>query len=372
MVTPKRHHKCATIESENNSMKSLGVTIMKCNLVSIDLAKSIFQICGFDDDRKVLFNKKVKRSNLIHELSKIDPTNIVMEACYSSNPWGRRIERLGHNVFLVPPFVVKPFVIGNKNDHNDTIAIGEAFFRPRIRFVAVKTVEQQDIQSLTRIKDLLIKHQTALINQLRGLLAEYGLVMPKTRAALCHAIPYFLEDAENELSLVSRSFINRQYGNLKHTIEQIEAVKQELHELVKDKADYQRLLTIPGVGPIIAATLMGTVPDPESFKNGRQLAAWLGLTPSQYSSGEVNRMGAITKRGNSTLRRLLIHGARSVLNWCDRKSDSLSCWLKRLKIRMPGNKAAVALANKLARIIWRVLAKKEVFNVRLACAGSLS
>ena len=345
---------------------------MKCNLVSIDLAKSIFQICGFDDDRKVLFNKKVKRSNLIHELSKIDPTNIVMEACYSSNPWGRRIERLGHNVFLIPPFAVKPFVIGNKNDHNDTIAIGEAFFRPRIRFVAVKTVEQQDIQSLTRIKDLLIKHQTALSNQLRGLLAEYGLVMPKTRAALCHAIPYFLEDAENELSPVSRSFINRQYENLKHTIEQIEAVKQELHELVKDKADYQRLLTIPGVGPVIAATLMGTVPDPESFKNGRQLAAWLGLTPSQYSSGEVNRMGAITKRGNSTLRRLLIHGARSVLNWCDRKSDSLSCWLKRLKIRMPGNKAAVALANKLARIIWRVLAKKEVFNVRLACAGSSS
>ena len=141
---------------------------------------------------------------------------------------------------------------------------------------------------------------------------------------------------------------------------------------MKDKADYQRLLTIPGVGPVIAATLLGTVANPESFKNGRQLAAWLGLTPSQFSSGELNRMGAITKRGNSTLRRLLIHGARSVLNWCDRKSDSLSCWLTRLKIRMPGNKAAFALANKLARIIWRVLAKKEVFNVKLACAGSSS
>ena len=345
---------------------------MKCNLVSIDLAKSIFQICGFDEDRKVLFNKKIKRSNLIFELSKIEPTNIVMEACYSSNPWGRRIERLGHNVFLIPAFVVKPFVIGNKNDHNDTIAIGEAFFRPRIRFVTVKTVEQQDIQSLTKIKDLLTKQQTALSNQLRGLLAEYGLVMAKTRAALCHAIPYFLEDAENELSPVSRSFINRQYENLKHITEQIEEVKRELHELVKDKADYQRLLTIPGVGPVIAATLMGTVPDPDSFKNGRQLAAWLGLTPSQYSSGSVNRMGAITKRGNSALRRLLIHGARSVLNWCDNKSDGLSIWLKRLKQRMPGNKAAVALANKLARIIWRVLAKKEVFNVKLACAGSSS
>lgn len=343
---------------------------MKCNLVSIDLAKSIFQICGFDEDRKILFNKKVKRSNLIYELTKIDPTNIVMEACYSSNPWGRRIEKIGHKVFLIPAFVVKPFVIGNKNDHNDSIAIGEAFFRPRIRFVAVKTVEQQDIQSLTKIKDLLTKQQTALSNQLRGLLAEYGLVMAKTRAALCHAVPYLLEDAENELSPVSRSFIHRQYENLKHTTEQIEAVKQDLHELVKEKTDYQRLLTIPGVGPIIAATLMGTLPDPESFKNGRQLAAWLGLTPSQYSSGEVNRMGTITKRGNSALRRLLIHGARSVLNWCDNKSDGLSVWLKRLKQRMPGNKAAVALANKLARIIWRVLAKNEVYDVKLACAGS--
>ncbi len=310
---------------------------MKCNLVSIDLAKNIFQICGFDKDRKVLFNKKIKRSNLIFELSKIDPTNIVMEACYSSNPWGRRIEKSGHKVFLIPAFAIKPFVIGNKNDHNDTIAIGEAFFRPRIRFVPVKTIEQQDIQSLTKIKDLLSKQQTALSNQLRGLLAEYGIVVSKTRAALCHSVPYILEDAENELSPVGHCFISRLYENLKHTTEQIEAVKRELHELVKDKDDYQRLQTIPGVGPIIAATLMGTVPDPESFKNGRQLAAWLGLTPSQYSSGEVNRMGAITKRGNSALRRLLIHGARSVLNWCDLKTDELSVWLKRLKKRMPAD-----------------------------------
>lgn len=343
---------------------------MKCNLVSIDLAKNIFQICGFDHNRNILFNKKVKRSNLIFELSKIDPTNVAMEACYSSNPWGRRIEKLGHTVFLIPPFAVKPFVIGNKNDHNDTIAIGETFYRPRIRFVKVKTVEQQDIQSLTKIKDLLTKHKTALVNQLRGLLSEYGLVMPLTIAALHKAIPDFLGDAENELSPVSRAFIHRQFNNLIHTTEQIEDVKRELNELVKDKEDYQRLLTIPGIGPIIAATLMGTVSDPGSFKNGRQFAAWLGLTPSQYSSGEVNRMGSITKRGNSALRRLLIHGARSVLNWCDNKEDDLSCWLKNIKKRLPGNKAVVALANKLARIVWSVLVKKEVFNVKLACASA--
>ncbi len=240
---------------------------------------------------------------------------------------------MGHTVFLIPPFAVKPFVIGNKNDHNDTIAIGEAYFRPRIRFVKVKTVEQQDIQSLTKIKDLLTKHKTALVNQLRGLLSEYGLVMPKTIPALYKAIPGFLEDAENELSPVSRAFIHRQFNNLIQTTEQIEGVKLELNELVKNKDDYQRLLTIPGIGPIIAATLMGAVSDPGSFKNGRQFAAWLGLTPSQYSSGEVNRMGGITKRGNSALRRLLIHGARSVLNWCDKKEDDLSCWLKNIKKR---------------------------------------
>jgi len=370
MVTPTRHQNCARIESENKPINYMGVTIMKCNLVSIDLAKNIFQLCGFDSKNTILFNKKVKRSDLILELTKIEPTNIAMEACYSSNPWGRRIEALGHTVFLIPPFAVKPFVIGNKNDHNDAIAIGEAFSRPRVRFVNVKTVEQQDIQSLTKIKDLMTKQKTAISNQLRGLLAEYGLVMPKTTAALTNMIPAFLEDAENELSPVSRSFIHRQLENLRHITEQIEEVKLELTELVKDKDDYQRLLTIPGVGPIIAATLMGTVSDPNSFKNGRQFAAWLGLTPSQYSSGDINRMGCITKRGNSDLRRLIIHGARSVLNWCENKEDELSCWLKKIKQRLPGNKAAVALANKLARIIWRILAKKEVFNVSLACHGT--
>jgi len=341
---------------------------MQCNLVSIDLAKNIFQVCAFDDERKIIFNKKVKRSALIHEISKIEPTRIVMEACYSSNPWGRRIEKLGHKVFLIPAFVVKPFVIGNKNDHNDSIAIGEAFFRPRIRFVTVKTVEQQDIQSLEKIKTLLSKHKTATSNQLRGLLAEYGLVFPKTIPVLTKTIPELLEDAENELSTIGRSFVQRLYIHLQHLIKQIDEVTLELNNLVKTKDDYKRLLTIPGVGPVIAASLLGSVSNPDAFKNGRQFAAWIGLTPAQHSSGEMNRMGKMTKRGNRTLRRLLIHGARAVLNWCDKKDDALSCWLKTLKIRMHGCKAVVALANKLARIIWSVMSKKENYNSKLASA----
>ena len=341
---------------------------MKCNLVSIDLAKNIFQVCTFNNERKIIFNKKVKRSTLIYELSKIEPTRVVMEACYSSNPWGRRIEKLGHKVFLVPAFMVKPFVVGNKNDHNDSIAIGEAFFRPRIRFVQVKTVEQQDIQSLEKIKTLLNKQKTATSNQLRGLLAEYGLVCPKTIPVLIKTIPDFLEDAENELSCVGRSFIYRLYTHLNDLIVQVKKITLELNNLVKTKEDYRRLLTIPGVGPTIAASLMGSVSDPNCFKNGRQFAAWIGLTPSQHSSGDINRMGKITKRGNSTLRRLLIHGARTVLNWCEKKEDTLSCWLKKLKQRMHNNKAVVAFANKLARIIWSLMSKKENFNINMACA----
>ena len=341
---------------------------MNCTLVSIDLAKNVFQICGFDNERNVIFNKKVKRCNLICELAQVEPTRVVMEACYSSNPWARRIEKLGHEAVLIPPFIVKPFLIGNKNDHNDAIAIGEAAFRPKIRFVSVKSVEQQDIQSLHKVKELLNKSKRSMVNQMRGLLAEYGLVCRKTIPALLKAIPDILEDAGNELTTTGRSFIYRLFNNVNDLIEQVDEVTLELNQLVQCKEEYHRLLTIPGIGPVISAALLGSVSDPHVFKNGRQFAAWIGLTPSQYASGETNRLGKITKRGNKTLRLLLIHGARTVLNWCDNKDDQLSCWLKALKKRMHGCKAVVALANKLARIVWSVLAKKQNFDIQKACA----
>lgn len=341
---------------------------MKCIRISIDLAKNVFQIAGFNEEREVIFNKKVKRSQLLYELSQIEPTKVAMEACYSSNPWGRRIEKLGHEVMLIPPFIVKPFVIGNKNDHNDTIGIGEASFRPNIRLVNVKPVEQQDIQSLHKIKELMNKSKTANANQMRGLLTEYGEVLPKGIATLLKEVPLILEDADNELSDVGRRFIKRLLDNLKQVLEQIEEVNMEITRLVKDKEEYRNLLTIPGIGPTIASAVMASVIDAKAFKNGRQFAAWIGLTPSQYASGDINRLGKITKKGNKMLRTLFIHGARTVLNWCDKKDDALSCWLKSLKKRMHGCKAIVALANKLARIAWSVLANKQEFNTKLACA----
>ncbi|WP_435237761.1 IS110 family transposase [Psychromonas sp. PT13] len=341
---------------------------MKCSVISIDLAKNIFQICVLDENRKVLFNKKVKRSELLHELRQFSPSLVVMEACYSSNPWGRRIEKLGHTVRLIPPFIVKPFVIGNKNDANDALAIAEASLRPNIRFVAVKSTEQQDIQSLQRINERMIKIRTDDVNQLRGLLAEYGVVVGLGIPTLLKAVPDILEDATNELTLAARSFILRIYRNIQRMSAQIDEVKTQLTDLIKDKAEYALLQSISGIGPVTSAALMASVGDAGAFKNGRQLAAWIGLTPKQYASGETNRMGKISKRGNSTLRKYLIHGARTVLNWCEKKDDVLSCWLQKLKVRMNGCKAVVALANKLARIIWSVLISKQPFDVSKACA----
>lgn len=341
---------------------------MKCSVISIDLAKVVFQICVLDKNRKILLNKKVKRSNLLHELRKFEPTLVVMEACYSANPWGRRIEKLGHTVKCIPPFAVKPFLIGNKNDANDALAIAEASFRPTIRFVAVKPVEQQDTQSLQRIRELLMKQRSATINQMRGLLAEYGEICSKTPGALKKEVPGILENAENELSFTARNFITRLYDNVNTLSTQIKEVEDELNQLVCLKEDYKRLITIPGVGPIIAATVMSSVNDIHSFKNGRQFASWIGLTPSQYASGETNRLGKISKRGNKSLRKMLIHGARTVLNWCHKKEDSLSLWLQKLKVRMHSCKAVVALANKLARVIWVVLSHKTEFDVTKACA----
>jgi transposase len=341
---------------------------MKCSVISIDLAKNIFQVCALDENKKIIVNKKVKRSNLLHELRKYEPTLVVMEACYSSNPWGRRIQKLGHEVKCIPAFAVKPFVIGNKNDANDALAIAEASFRPTIRFVPIKQIEQQDIQSLQRIRELMMKQRTAIINQVRGLLAEYGEVCAKTPGALKKALPDILEDAENELSFVARRFIDRLKNNIDEHTTQIKEVDTELNTLIKEKEDYARLLSVPGVGPVVAATVMGSVSDINTFKNGRQFAAWVGLAPSQYASGETNRMGAISKRGNQSLRKMLIHGARTVLNWCEKKEDSLSKWLQAIKKRMHSCKSVVALANKLARIIWAVMANKAEFNVTKACA----
>jgi len=330
---------------------------MKTSVISIDLAKSVFQLCALSPDNKVITNVKVVRKDLLHKLRQFEPTIVAMEACYSSHPWGRAIQQLGHTVKLIPPIKVKPFVQGNKNDSNDALAIAEASQRPNIHFVPVKSLKNQDIQCLQRIRERLMKHRTAVINQIRGLLAEYHIVCATGANTLYKQLPRIIEDAEQPLTLAARTFFQEMYLELIKLDSRIQKATTQSHELLKLDKDYKRIQQIPGIGPIIAAETIAAINTGQQFKKGRQFAAWLGLTPKHYASGEKCYMGKISKHGNKRLRTLLIHGARTVINWVDNKDDKLSCWIKSLITHKSPKTVIVALANKLARILWSVLAR---------------
>lgn len=335
---------------------------MNNSVISIDLAKNVFQVCLFNEHHKPVFNKKVTRARLLETVMKLESNRIVMEACYSSNYWGRVFQSMDRSVGLVPPHQVKPFVVGNKNDHNDAIAIGEASFRPKTVFVPVKSIDQQDIQSLHRIRDRLVRARTAVANQMRGLLSEYGVIIGKKIAVLRKEIAFVLEDPDQPLSVPARSFIADLYEELRRYDEQIGVKELALKALLENNDDYQRVQEIPGIGPIVGSALIAAVGDAKQFKNGRNLSAWVGLTPKQYASGDVSRMGGMSKRGNRTLRKLLIDGARSLLTWVGDKTDGLSCWIRALLSRRPYAKVLVAVANKIARMAWAVLSKNEHYK----------
>jgi transposase len=339
---------------------------MKYKVISIDIAKNVFQVCALDHQHHVRFNKKVSRAKLLDTLRQLTCDYVVMEACYSSNPWGRSIQALGHDVKLIPPYQVKPFVVGNKNDHNDAIAIAEASLRPTARFVPIKTLEQQDIQSLDRIRERLLRQRTAVSNQLRGLLSEYGIAVAKGPHKLSQAIPLILEDASNGLTTTARQCVHELRDEINAFNTSITRVEDEAQALLKEHPSYALLQTVRGIGPVTAAALIASVHSGKQFKNGRSMAAWIGLTPSQYSSGDKNVMGGITKRGNAHLRKLLIHGARAVMNGCEKKDDKLSLWINRLSSRKPPCQVIVAVANKLARMAWAVLVKQEPFAPEMA------
>ncbi len=335
---------------------------MNDSVISIDLAKNVFQVCEFNQHRKPTFNKKVKRAKLLDTVRQLQSTHIVMEACYSSNYWGREFQNMGYTVGLIPPHQVKPFVVGNKNDHNDAIAIGEASFRSTTVFVPIKTLDQQDIQSLHRVRERLVKNRTAVANQMRGLLSEYGVVMEKKLAVLRSEIPFLLEDPDQPITVVARDFIAELYAELCGYDRQIKNKEIAIKELLTSNDDYQRACEVPGIGPIVGSAVIATVGNAKQFRNGRNLAAWIGLTPKQYASGDSSRMGGMSKRGNRALRRLLLHGARSVVQWSENKSDALSVWIQALLRRMHYSKVVVAVANKLARMLWAVLSKGEHYK----------
>ena len=334
---------------------------MNIKRIGIDLAKQVFQVHGVDGQEKAILRRKLPRAKMLTYFQKLPPCLIGMEACSSAHYWGRALQKMGHTVKLMAPQFVKPYVKSNKNDANDAEAICEAVARPTMRFVAIKSIEQQDIQAVHRIRSELVQQRTAKVNQIRGLLGEYGLVVGQRIDVLRKALPLILEDAENGLTIDFRTLLEGLQQDLITLDERVDDMDKKIKLLASSNEDAKRLQQIPGIGPITATALICAIGDGKQFKRGRDLAAWLGLTPRQHSSGGKDRLLGISKRGDAYLRTLHIHGARAVLKVAGNKEDPRSRWIQNLCGRRNKNIAAVALANKNARIVWALLTKKTDF-----------
>ena len=328
---------------------------MNVTLIGIDLAKSVFQVCAVNQQGKVVFNRQVRRTQLMALLIQHPEAVIAMEACSGSNYWGRELEQRGFTVRLIPPQHVKPFVKGNKNDRNDAFAITEAARRPHLRCVRPRTVAQTDLIQVHRVVDRKVRQRTALINQIRGFLGEYGVVVARGKERLWHALPDVLEAADNGLTPSARELIaelRQEWAILERAIRRLEK-----HIKVQSRTDEaaRRLMQIKGVGERISTAAVAYAGNGQSYRNGRHFAANLGLVPKEHSSGGKQQLGGMSKRGNRYLRRLLIQGAWTVVRYADRGQDRLSRWAVELIKRRGKHKAVVAVANKMARIIWSML-----------------
>lgn len=330
--------------------------------IGIDLAKNVFQIHGVDTEGKKVLQKRVVRANFLEFMKSLPKCLIGIEACGGSNYWARQLKKIGHDVKVMTPQRVKPYIGSTKNDYKDAEGICEAVSRPKMIFVPIKGIAQQDLQSLHRIRTRLIQSRTALSNQIRGLLSEYGIVVGKGISQIRNGLLKIVEDAGNELTASMRELMTDLYDELIMLDSKIKRYDTKIENIFKTNEDCQRIAKIGGIGPISATAAIAAIGDATVFQNGRQMAAWLGLTPRQYSSGEKQKLLGISKRGDAYLRYLLIHGARSVIRTSSKKQDAKSCWINDKVIRRGKNKAAVALANKNARILWALLAKKESYK----------
>lgn len=335
---------------------------MEISNLGIDLAKNIFQLHGVNSKGKKVLARKISRNQLSIFIAQLKPCIISMEACGSSHYWARKFQEMGHTVKLIAPQFVKPFVKSNKNDANDAEAIVEASLRPNMRFVAVKSQEQQVNLSFHRVRERLVSSKTALINEIRGLLSEFGIIINQGAEHVRKELPSIIENADNGLTDKFRLLFNSLYEELKEVEDRIEKLDKNVLDQVKNNEVAKRLMTIPGVGPITASAIFATIGDANIFKNGREMSAWLGVVPRQNSSGGKTNLGGISKRGDKYLRKLLIHGARAVLVHIENKTDRLSEWLKKLVERRGYNRAAVALANKNMRIAWAIMTKGALFE----------
>ena len=332
------------------------------SVLGIDIAKNIFQLHGVDSSGKRILKQRIEREKLSAYVANLPLSTIAMESCGGANYWARVFQRQGHTVKLVSPQFVKPFVKTNKNDANDAEAIVEAVSRPSMHFVPVKQVEQQDIQSLHRVRSRLVKNRTALINEIRGLNLEYGIAIPQGALKVKSHLRSIIDDKGNELTIASRELIQELYDELVDLEERLKKIEKKIKLICKENDQCQRLLSIPGIGELTATAIVAAVPNANEFKNGRHMAAWLGLVPRQSSSGNKQILLGISKRGDRYLRTLLIHGARAALCRCKNTNNKYGEWLAHKKESLSLNKAAVALANKNARIIWSLLKTGDEFN----------
>lgn len=334
-------------------------------VLGIDLAKKSFQLHGVDENGLTILKKKLSRSKLTAFIANMEPCLIGIEACGGSHYWARNFTNFGHTVQMMAPQFVKPFVKSNKNDAVDAEAICDAVQRPNMRFVPIKSIEQQDIQSIHRVRSLLVSRRTAQANQIRGLLMEYGITIPVGIAHVRATIPDILEDAINALTPLFRTLLNELYEEMVHLDERIVVLEQKLQAISVQSEDVQRLLTVPGVGLLTATAVVAAINDIAVFKNGRELAAWIGLVPRQHSTGGKATLLGISKRGDTYLRTLLIHGGRTVVRVAHKHQDKRNQWINKLEQRRGANISAVAMANKNARIIWALLSKKKNYDATI-------
>ena len=331
------------------------------NTIGLDIAKRVFQAHGADASGRVVFRKRLVRAKVLEFFAAQPPCTVAMEACAGAHHWARELGKLGHTVRLIPPAYVKPYVKRQKNDMADAEAICEAAQRPSMRFVPVKTEEQQANGVVFRARDLLVRQRTQCINALRGHLSEYGYVFPQ---GITHAdaVIAHVEDPDSSVPESARAVLKVLIGTFQALEAQIQALEAEITQRAKADPVARRLMTIPGIGPIAATAITALVPAPEGFRAGRDFAAWLGLTPLQKSTGGKQKLGAISKMGERTIRRLLILGASAVVRWAGQRGTPAGSWLARMLARKPKMLVTVALANKTARIVWALLVKGGVYR----------
>jgi len=343
---------------------------MNITTIGLDIAKNAFQVHGVDERGETVLRKRLRRKDVLSFFSSLAPCVVGIEACGTAHHWAREIRSVGHEVKLIAPAYVKPYVKRNKNDSADAEAICEAVGRPSMRFVPVKSTDQQSVLMLHRARDLLVRQRTMLVNALRGHLAEYGIVVAQGIANVTHLFE-ILEDGNEELiPALARRVLSSIAEQLRQLYLRIRELELEIMAWHKNNEQSQRLATIPGIGPITASAIVASIGDSSQFRSGRHFAAWLGLVPRQNSSGDKERLGRISKRGDKYIRRLLVIGATSVIRHARSKTSPRNDWINQLLARRPARLVSVALANKTARIAWAVLARGDIYHAPAPLAAT--